>query len=84
MNATVGRGKEMVQCSHAGCSWQSIAPSEDVAWEQYASHVVAEHARTVEADVPEGKVQIKLREDDEWITATAEEAWKLHQAVHDE
>lgn len=72
----------MVQCSYSGCSWRAIAPSEEAAWEQYAEHIVDEHARTVEAEIPEGKVQIKLESEGEWITTTMEEARKLHEAVH--
>lgn len=79
----VSHDETMVRCSHPGCSWQAIAPSESAAWSQYAEHLVAEHARTVDADVPEGMVQVKLREGDEWITATVEEARELHDAVHD-
>jgi predicted small metal-binding protein len=72
----------MVHCSHPGCSWQAIAPSENAAWTQYAEHLVEEHAETVDVDVPDGMVQVKLRADGEWITATPEEARELHDAVH--
>ncbi|MFB6074159.1 MAG: hypothetical protein ABEJ89_04025 [Haloarculaceae archaeon] len=74
----------MVYCSHPGCGWQSIAPSEAAAWDQYAEHLVAEHADEVEADIPEGMVQIKLGPDEEWVTATVEEAHQLHDEVHGE
>lgn len=74
----------MKRCSHPTCSWQSIAPSEDAALAQYAEHLVAAHARDVDADVPDGMVQVKLREEGEWITATFEEARELHDAVHDD
>ncbi|WP_396612722.1 DUF1059 domain-containing protein [Haloferax sp. S1W] len=73
----------MRRCSHPGCSWQAIAPSDDAALEQYAEHLVNAHAKTVEADIPDGMVQIKLREDDEWITTTFEEARDLHDSFHD-
>lgn len=72
----------MVECSYAGCSWQSIAPSAAAAREQYAEHIVDEHARTVDAEIPEGMVQVKLESEGEWITTTIEEARKLHDAVH--
>jgi hypothetical protein len=74
----------MVQCSHTDCSWRAIAPSEDAAWSQYASHVVAEHTATVDVDVPEGMVQIKLDGSDEWVTTTPEDARRLHEAAHRE
>lgn len=53
-------------------------------WEQYAEHVVEEHARSVDAPVPDGKVQVKLREDGMWVTATPEEARELHEVLHRE
>lgn len=74
----------MIDCPYDGCSWQAIAPSEDAALAQYAEHMVDEHSKTVDADIPEGMVQVKLREGGEWITTTPEEARKLHDAVHDE
>jgi hypothetical protein len=74
----------MKRCSHPGCSWQAIAPSTDAAFEQYAEHLVDAHSRTVDVDIPDGMVQIKLREEGEWITTTFEEARKLHDTVHDD
>lgn len=74
----------MLRCSHPGCSWQALAPSESVAWTRYAEHLVAEHARSVDADIPEGMVQIKLDADEGWITTTVEEAHRLHDAAHGE
>ncbi|UVE49623.1 DUF1059 domain-containing protein [Haloferax larsenii] len=73
----------MKRCSHPGCSWQAIAPSADAAMAQYAEHLVEAHAKTVEADIPDGMVQIKLQEDGEWITTTFEEARELHDSFHD-
>ncbi|WP_049907593.1 DUF1059 domain-containing protein [Haloferax elongans] len=73
----------MKRCSHPGCSWQAIAPSSDAAMAQYAEHLVEAHAKTVEADIPDGMVQIKLQEDGEWITTTFEEARELHDSFHD-
>ncbi|MFB6107500.1 MAG: hypothetical protein ABEJ82_01505 [Haloplanus sp.] len=73
-----------MRCSHPDCSWRAIAPSDRAAWTQYAEHLVTEHARTVDADIPEGMVQIKLDGADEWVTATVEEARELHDAVHEE
>lgn len=72
----------MLHCSHPDCGWQAIAPSEEAARTQYADHLVDEHARTVEADIPEGMVQIRLHDDGEWITTTVEDAHDLHDAAH--
>jgi predicted small metal-binding protein len=72
----------MVQCSYSDCSWQAIAPSEEAAWKQYAEHIVDDHARTVDAEIPDGMVQIKLERGGEWITTTTEDARQLHDAVH--
>jgi predicted small metal-binding protein len=72
----------MVRCSHPGCGWQALAPSEAVAWERYAEHLVAEHASTVDVDIPEGMVQIRFGDGDEWVTTTVEEAGRLHDATH--
>ncbi|WP_416839625.1 hypothetical protein [Haloferax sp. DFSO52] len=74
----------MKRCSHPGCSWQSIAPSGDAALEQFAEHLVESHSKTVDVDIPEGMVQIRLHEDDEWVTTTFEEAQKLHDWSQDE
>jgi predicted small metal-binding protein len=74
----------MIRCSHPGCSWQAIAPSENAAWNQYAEHLVDEHAQSVDVDIPEGMVQVRFGEDDEWVTVSAEEARELHDAVHDD
>lgn len=72
----------MVRCSHPDCSWRPIAPSENAAWSQYATHLVEEHARRVDADIPNGMVQVKLAEDGEWMTVTVEQARRLHDVVH--
>lgn len=77
-------GDGMVRCSHPGCSWRSIAPSEDAAWTQYAEHLVEEHARAVDAEVPDGMVQIKRDDESEWMTVTFDEARNIHDALHDD
>ena len=69
----------MLRCSHPGCPWQAIAPSRDAAMDQYAAHLVDEHRETVDADIPDGMVQIKLAEDENWVTTTVEEARELHE-----
>lgn len=74
----------MLTCSHPGCSWRALAPSEDAALDRYAEHLVAEHARTVDADIPEGMIQVKLDGEDDWITTTVEEADALHRDEHDD
>jgi hypothetical protein len=71
-------------CSYPDCSWRPIAPSEDAAWRQYAAHVVDAHTETVDVDIPEGMIQVKLHDDGEWVTTTPEDAWRLHRTVHDE
>ncbi|MFC7134157.1 MULTISPECIES: hypothetical protein [Salinibaculum] len=72
----------MVRCTRDGCGWESIAPSESAAQAQYADHLVTEHARRVDADIPEGMVQVRLDEGDEWRTMTVEQATAFHEAVH--
>jgi len=74
----------MVRCSHPDCAWRAIAPSEAAAWKQYAEHLVEEHASVVDAEIPEGMVQVKHEEDSEWITVTFDEAMSIHEALHDE
>lgn len=64
----------MKHCSYPNCSWRAVAPSAAAAWPQYAEHIVAEHAQSVDADIPEGMVQLKRDGDDEWLTVTPEEA----------
>ena len=64
----------MKRCPYPDCSWQAIAPSAEAAWPQYAEHIVAEHAEPVDADVPEGTVQLKFDADGEWLTISAEDA----------
>lgn len=73
-----------LRCYHPGCRWQSIAPSLPAAREQYVEHLVDEHVREVDAEVPEGMVQVRFGEDDEWRTVTREEARRLHRANFDE
>lgn len=68
----------MMRCHHPGCRWQAIAPSAALAREQYLQHLVDAHAEQVEADIPEGMVQVKVGDDDEWRTVTPEEARRLH------
>lgn len=67
----------MLHCSKPDCSWRAIAPSVDAAWSQYADHLVAEHSKTVDVDIPDGMVQLKFREEDDWITVPLEEAHAL-------
>jgi|GEM_PF-4686330 len=72
----------MYRCTRPGCRWQAIAPTEQAAREQYVDHLLDEHVTEVEADIPEGMVQIKLGADEEWRTVTPEEAHQLHQDHH--
>lgn len=64
----------MQRCSYPDCSWQAVAPSADAAWSQYAEHIVAEHSRSVDADVPAGMVQFRFDAAEEWITVPVEDA----------
>ncbi|SEO38364.1 hypothetical protein SAMN04487948_102157 [Halogranum amylolyticum] len=66
----------MKQCSRSGCAWQTFAPSPRLAREQYLSHLVEAHTREVDADVPEGMVQVHVG--DEWVTVSPDEATDLH------
>lgn len=68
----------MIRCPHDDCGWRAVAPSRDAATQQFAEHVVAEHAREVDADVPEGMVQVKVEREGEWLTMTPTEARALH------
>jgi len=68
----------MRRCRHPGCGWQAIAPSDAVAREQYLEHLVREHAREVDASVPDGMVEVKADGDDEWELLTVEEAKERH------
>ena len=78
------RGQEtrMVHCTHDDCGWHAIAPSPAAAKRQYATHLVEEHASEVDADIPDGKVQVRIDEDDEWRTMTFEQAKTFHEAVN--
>jgi hypothetical protein len=67
----------MKQCSRPNCGWQTFAPSPQVAREQYLTHLVEAHTQDVDADVPEGMVQVHVG-DDEWVTVSPDEATELH------
>lgn len=72
----------MVHCTHAGCGWQAIAPSAAAAKQQYAEHLVAAHATETDADIPDGKVEVRVDGDDDWRTMTFEQAKAFHDGVH--
>lgn len=74
----------MVRCAYDDCGWQSIAPSEAAAEEQYAEHIVTAHTTSVDADVPDGMVEVRNGEDTEWRTMTLEQALAFHETIHDE
>jgi predicted small metal-binding protein len=63
----------MITCPHPDCGWQAIAPSERVAHEQYASHVVEVHGEVVDVEVPDGTIEVKHDADDEWQRIPVEE-----------
>lgn len=56
----------MITCPHRECGWQAIAPSERAARRKYASHVVEAHGKSVDAEIPEGTIEVKHDGDDEW------------------
>ncbi|MFB6183605.1 MAG: hypothetical protein ABEI96_03535 [Haloarculaceae archaeon] len=72
----------MFRCTRPGCGWQAIAASEAAARDQYLRHLVGEHTTEVDADVPDGKVQVRYGDREEWLTVTLEEAKRLHEAYH--
>lgn len=63
-----------------GCGWRRITPTAAVARRLKAEHVAEVHARHVDADIPEGRVQVRL--DDTWITTTTARARDLHDDLH--
>lgn len=67
----------MKQCSRPGCRWQALAPSSAAEREQYLDHLVDAHTQEVDAEVPEGMVQVHVG-DDEWVTVSLDEANELH------
>ena len=71
----------MIRCNQPGCRWEAIAPSQQAAKEQFRRHLVDEHLEEVDADVPEGMVQVKTGED-EWTTMKPEEARAYHESAH--
>lgn len=71
-----------MRCSRPGCGWEAIAPSDAAARQQYVEHLVEAHSTTVDADVPEGMVQVKAGDAEEWTTVTVEEALELHEELH--
>jgi len=70
----------MIRCPDPDCGWQAIAPSDDAARDQYAAHLVDAHTESVDAEVPEGMVQVRVG-DGEWRTMTAEQATTFHDAT---
>ena len=74
----------MLSCSHDDCSWRPVAPSKDAARQQLAEHVVEEHSRSVDVDIPDGKIEVKFEKDGEWMTVTAEEANQLYEQSRDD
>ena len=72
----------MLHCEHPNCGWTAIAPSERVARERYVDHLLDEHTREVDAEIPEGTVQVKVGDDDEWTTVPLEEARQIREEFH--
>ncbi|WP_158056176.1 hypothetical protein [Halorussus halophilus] len=69
-----------LRCEKPGCRWTAIAPSSAAAREQYREHLKDEHTTEVDAEIPEGMVQVKV--DGEWKTMTPEEAKSFHEDGH--
>lgn len=72
-----------MRCPETNCGWQAIAASESAAQAQLSEHLVDEHTESVDADIPDGKVQVRSGDDDEWLTMTVEQAAAYHDQVHD-
>lgn len=72
----------MRQCPLPDCGWSAIAPSEEAASRQLEDHFIEVHTEEVDADIPEGMVQVRCGPDDEWRTMTPEEARAFHQALY--
>lgn len=69
----------MIRCDL--CEWFTVAsglPGEH----QYREHIKEEHIEEVDADIPEGMVQVKIR--GEWVTLTPEEAREVTRHGGDE
>ena len=71
-----------MQCEYDGCGWHAIAPSARAAQEQYTEHVIEEHTTEVDVELPEGMVQVRSGENDEWELMSFEEAQALHRDGH--
>jgi predicted small metal-binding protein len=73
-----------MRCLRPGCGWQAIAASRRAATEQYARHLVEAHSTEADAEVPEGMVQVRAGDTEEWQTVTVEEAKRLHALHHED
>lgn len=67
----------MIRCTQPGCRWQAIAASREAAEAQLDEHLREEHLEDVPAELPEGVVQVKVDEDDDWQTLTLEDVDRL-------
>lgn len=72
----------MVRCDRPGCRWQAIAATQEGAAEQYARHLVEQHTTECEGEVPDGMVQVRFDDAEEWQTVTPEEAKRIHALRH--
>lgn len=50
----------------------------------FDEYFVEAHAEEVEAETPDGMVQVQLEQDGEWITTTIEGARELHESMHED
>jgi hypothetical protein len=71
----------MGQCTHPG-GWQAIAPTRAVARSQYTEHPVRQYATETDATIPDGSVEVRLSEDDEWQTMAFEQAKAFPEGIH--
>ncbi|WP_132059546.1 hypothetical protein [Halorussus amylolyticus] len=71
----------MLRCDQPGCRWTAFAPSETAAREQYRDHLADAHVEEVDAEIPEGMVQVRI--DGEWQTVTPDEAKSLYEETRE-
>jgi len=55
----------MSVCPHPDCDWRPIAPSSSGRLEKVVTHLVEEHAREVDGDVPDGGFEVR-RDGGDW------------------
>ena len=71
-----------LRCDVPGCGWTAVVPSEAAAEDRYREHLKDEHVSTVDAEIPDGMVQVRV--DGEWRNVTREEARAYHERPRDD